>query len=163
MEWTKNVAQPIRQVAPRWSLRGLKEDFGELTADVVLLSGEVHLGRKPVIWLNLSWLPVIHSVLKGALRFTSSSEREKFSRLVLHQLHPVDKVLDLANRLDERMSELNGGRMWMAAHMRRTDCMCPILLYLFIITCHCVLKLPDMDGRWKQPSKIILNEYANVS
>jgi hypothetical protein len=52
MEWTKNVAQPIWQVAPRLSLRGLKEDYGESTADVVLLAGEIHLGRKPVIWLR---------------------------------------------------------------------------------------------------------------
>lgn len=38
----------MRQVAPRRILRGLKEDFGDLTEDVVLLAGEIHLGRKPV-------------------------------------------------------------------------------------------------------------------
>jgi hypothetical protein len=44
----KSVVFPIRQVAPRQTLRGLREDFGHLTADVVLLAGEVHNDRKPV-------------------------------------------------------------------------------------------------------------------
>lgn len=61
MEWTKHVAQPIRQVAPRWSLRGLKEDYGESTADVVLLAGEIHLGRKPVIQFHY---PDFHSFIR---------------------------------------------------------------------------------------------------
>jgi hypothetical protein len=48
MELAKHVALPIRQVAPRRTLRGFKEDFGHLTEDVVLLAGEIHLHRKPV-------------------------------------------------------------------------------------------------------------------
>lgn len=54
MDYVKHVALPIRQVAPRQSLRGFKEDFAHLTADVVLLSGEIHLGRKPVSVLSSS-------------------------------------------------------------------------------------------------------------
>jgi hypothetical protein len=38
-------------------------------------------------------------------------------------MRPIDKILDMASRLDERMLNINGGRMWMAAHMRRGDCM----------------------------------------
>lgn len=48
MDYVKNVVNPIRQVAPRRTLRGLREDYGHLTADVVLLTGEVHYERKPV-------------------------------------------------------------------------------------------------------------------
>jgi hypothetical protein len=48
MDFMKHVVYPIRQAAPRDTLRGLQEDYGYLTADVVLLAGEVHLWRKPV-------------------------------------------------------------------------------------------------------------------
>lgn len=48
MDYIKSVAFPIRQVTPRQTLRGLQEDYGHLTADVVLLAGEVHYERKPV-------------------------------------------------------------------------------------------------------------------
>lgn len=36
-------------------------------------------------------------------------------------MRPPDKVLELADKFDERMTAMNGGRMWMAAHMRRGD------------------------------------------
>lgn len=126
MDYTKHVALPIRQVAPRRSLRGFKEDYAHLTADVVLLSGEIHLYRKPV---SNVFLPIFRGLIylclicKGGLRFTTSQARENFSRLVLYQMRPIDKILELASRLDERMLALNEGRMWMAAHMRRGDCM----------------------------------------
>ena len=48
MDYIKSVAFPIRRVAPRNTLRGLQEDYGHLTADVVLLVGEVYYERKPV-------------------------------------------------------------------------------------------------------------------
>lgn len=48
MEYIKSVTFPIKQVAPRETLRGLWEDYGHLTEDVVLLEGEVHYQRKPV-------------------------------------------------------------------------------------------------------------------
>lgn len=59
---------------------------------------------------------------KGGLRFTTAEGRDQFSRLVLHQMRPIDKVLDLADLLNQRMLALNSGRMWVAAHMRRGDC-----------------------------------------
>jgi hypothetical protein len=48
MEYAKCVVTPIRQVAPRTSLRGLQEDYEHINADVVLLEGEIHNLRKPV-------------------------------------------------------------------------------------------------------------------
>lgn len=59
---------------------------------------------------------------QGGLRFTSTYNRDIFSRLVLYEMLHTDRVLDLANLFHERMSKRNGGRMWMAAHMRRGDC-----------------------------------------
>ena len=34
----------------------------------------------------------------------------------------IDNILTLAERISDRMFALNGGRLWMAAHMRRGDC-----------------------------------------
>jgi hypothetical protein len=48
MDYIKNVVRPIRQVAPRQTLRGLREDYADITADVLLLTGELHYERKPV-------------------------------------------------------------------------------------------------------------------
>lgn len=44
----KHVVSPIYEAAPRDRLRGLYEDFGNVSARVLLLRGEVHWGRKPV-------------------------------------------------------------------------------------------------------------------
>ncbi|EGO23366.1 hypothetical protein SERLADRAFT_469217 [Serpula lacrymans var. lacrymans S7.9] len=104
MEYVKNVVNPIRQVVPRQSIRGVEEDYGDLNEDVVLLRGEIHYQRKP-----------------GSLRFTTPEGRDRFSRLVLYEMRAIDKVLELATSLGNRMTELNGGRMWMGAHMRRGD------------------------------------------
>ncbi|EGN96359.1 hypothetical protein SERLA73DRAFT_186078 [Serpula lacrymans var. lacrymans S7.3] len=104
MDFVKYVVEPIRQTVPRESIRGFFDDFANVDADVVVLAGETHLYRKP-----------------GALRFASPEKRDAFARIVLHNVVPTDKVLDLARRLDSRLSELNGGRMWVGAHMRRGD------------------------------------------
>ena len=47
-DFDKTVIQPIRQVVPRSSIRGFMDDYYHVDADVVLLEGEVHVGRKPV-------------------------------------------------------------------------------------------------------------------
>lgn len=62
MDYVKNVVNPIRQVVPRRTIRGLTEDYGHLTADVVLLAGEVHYERKPVSCheVRLSLLFIAH-------------------------------------------------------------------------------------------------------
>lgn len=48
MDYVKHVADPVRHVAPRQSIRGFVDDYDHSMADVVLLAGELHLGRKPV-------------------------------------------------------------------------------------------------------------------
>jgi hypothetical protein len=68
MEYVKNVVQPIRQVAPRHILRGLQEDYGHLTADVVLLAGEVHYERKPVSY-GATPNAHAHMAIRGAFGF----------------------------------------------------------------------------------------------
>ncbi|KAF9229267.1 hypothetical protein BS17DRAFT_792228 [Gyrodon lividus] len=104
MDFVKHVVMPIRQVAPRTSIRGFVEDYVNVGADVVLLAGETHLYRKP-----------------GQMLFTSRSTQELFQRLVLHHVVPLDKVHDLARKLDFRISAMNNGRQWMASHVRRGD------------------------------------------
>jgi hypothetical protein len=47
-EFDKTVIWPIKQVVPRSSIRGFKDDYYHVDTDVVLLTGEVHLYRKPV-------------------------------------------------------------------------------------------------------------------
>ena len=48
MDYAKTVVNPIRQVAKRSTIRGFKDDYYHLDADVVVLAGETHLYRKPV-------------------------------------------------------------------------------------------------------------------
>lgn len=48
MDYLKSVVEPIKQIAPRSALKGLVDDYESETADVLLLEGEIHLGRKPV-------------------------------------------------------------------------------------------------------------------
>jgi hypothetical protein len=48
MDYTKTVVDPIRQVAPRSQIRGFVEDYSPVKAEVLMLEGEIHLGRKPV-------------------------------------------------------------------------------------------------------------------
>lgn len=44
----KDVVLPIYEAVPRHGIRGLYEDFYQISERVLLLRGEVHLGRKPV-------------------------------------------------------------------------------------------------------------------
>lgn len=48
MDYLKSVVEPIKQVAPRSSLKGLIDDYADMDENVVLLEGETHLNRKPV-------------------------------------------------------------------------------------------------------------------
>jgi hypothetical protein len=47
-EFTKSIVHPIRQVLRRSTIRGFKDDYYDVDADVVVLAGETHLNRKPV-------------------------------------------------------------------------------------------------------------------
>lgn len=104
MEWLKSVVKPIKQVAPLRSIRGWQEDYAFLDHDVVLLEGEIHLGRKP-----------------GAMFFSTPEARDGYARIVLESVRPIDKIRELGETLAERMRRRVGGRMWMAGHMRRGD------------------------------------------
>jgi hypothetical protein len=48
------VVFPIKQIAPRSSIRGFKDDYHDVDADVVVIAGEVHVTRKVVSTLLLS-------------------------------------------------------------------------------------------------------------
>jgi hypothetical protein len=56
------------------------------------------------------------------MRFTEVSGRTKYASLVLHDVRFPSKVFALADGLAARMRKMNGGRLWMGAHMRRGDC-----------------------------------------
>jgi len=100
----KTVVQPIKEVVHRSTLRGFKEDFYHVDADIVVLSGETHLFRKP-----------------AAMRFTEVSARVEYANMVVHDIRFPPKVFALADALAARMRTRNGGRLWMGAHMRRGD------------------------------------------
>lgn len=97
--------EPSRQVAPVHELRGVIEDWDHIHADVLLLEGELHLYRKP-----------------GFLRFTTPEARDAYSEMVLESFRPAERIMTLAKKIADRMTEVNGGRQWMGAHMRRGDC-----------------------------------------
>ncbi|KAH9058101.1 hypothetical protein EDB87DRAFT_1627498 [Lactarius vividus] len=104
MDFAKIIVGDLRQVAPRSSIRGFKDDYHDVDADVVVLAGETHLGTKP-----------------GAMRFTEQLERHRYAGTVVHSLVQPQQVFDLAEVLSSRMRQRTGGRMWMGAHMRRGD------------------------------------------
>ncbi|KZP26132.1 hypothetical protein FIBSPDRAFT_909313 [Athelia psychrophila] len=104
MDYVKNVVWPIRDIVPIHTIRSFREDFVQMTEDVVLLAGEIHYERKP-----------------GSVRFTTTSGRDFFSRIVLHSVRAPPYVYALVEKLANRIQEKVGGRMWVGAHMRRGD------------------------------------------
>jgi len=56
------------------------------------------------------------------MRFTEESSQIRFATMVVHSFLFTPKILDLAETLAGRMRRINGGRLWMGAHMRRGDC-----------------------------------------
>ncbi|KAH9081639.1 hypothetical protein EDB83DRAFT_2539219 [Lactarius deliciosus] len=104
MDFAKTVVNHLTEVAPRSSIRGFRDDYYDVDADVVVLAGETHLYRKP-----------------GSLRFTGALARNRYANTVVHSLIPPQKVFDLAEVLANRMRLLTEDRLWMGAHMRRGD------------------------------------------
>ncbi|KAF8321692.1 hypothetical protein DL93DRAFT_2051444, partial [Clavulina sp. PMI_390] len=100
----KSIAHRATRVVQSASMNGLVDDLRNRTEDVLLVTGELHDQRRP-----------------GFLFFTSPTARDDFTSTVLHGLTHIDSISLLADALAERMRELNGGRMWMAAHWRRGD------------------------------------------
>lgn len=152
MDFTKDVVKTIQRVAPYERLRGFVEDFAKIEDDVVLLEGEIHLGRKP-----------------GSLYFTTEKGRDNFATIVLRNLRPSEEVRNLAKRLVRRMHALNQGRHWIAAHMRRGDCMCRDLsikgTYSYSYICPVVtvgwINESTLQGDWRVP--IIFYRADHVS
>ncbi|EJT97837.1 hypothetical protein DACRYDRAFT_24792 [Dacryopinax primogenitus] len=100
----KHVTEPIRQVAPTTMLRGLVDDWDNITDEVLVLEGEVHLWRKP-----------------GSLRFTTPAGRSEFEQIVLHSMQPHPRVREIGELVARHVFELVQGRMWFAGHLRRGD------------------------------------------
>jgi hypothetical protein len=80
------------------NVKGFVQQFGNITADVVVLKGEIHLGRKP-----------------GGLRFTTIERARQFARLVLKDMRNTQAVRNLALRVIDRIDSINDGRLWLAA------------------------------------------------
>ena len=47
-EMDKAVVSPIKQIAPRSSIQGFKDDYYDVDADVVVIAGDIHPWRKAV-------------------------------------------------------------------------------------------------------------------
>ena len=124
MEMLKAVDQPVAQVAMISQLRGIMDEYDHNTAEVLLLEGEVHSNTKP-----------------GHIRFTTAEARTDFAGLVLKGVRrecctpsllqrrylaccaiAIPPIRELAERLARRLQDMNEGRQWMSAHMRRGDC-----------------------------------------
>ena len=56
------------------------------------------------------------------MRFTEDSARFKYASMAVHTFIQPQPILALAEILAARMHQLNGGRLWMGAHIRRGDC-----------------------------------------
>ncbi|VDC06539.1 unnamed protein product [Peniophora sp. CBMAI 1063] len=104
VEMFKAVTDWETEVAPLESMRGLVDGLGMEPANVVHVQGETHWNRKA-----------------GQLRFTTGEARTQFAGLVLHGVHPIPAVRALGECFSKRMLDLNNGRQYLAAHMRRGD------------------------------------------
>jgi len=56
------------------------------------------------------------------MRFTEDRARLEFAGIAIHAVLRPQPILALGEILAERMRQLNGGRLWMGAHLRRGDC-----------------------------------------
>ncbi|KAH9058115.1 hypothetical protein EDB87DRAFT_952861 [Lactarius vividus] len=100
----KTIVGHLKEAVQRSSIRGFRDDYHDVDADVVVLAGETHIGTKP-----------------GAMRFTEEQGRNRYANTVVHSLIPPQKIFDLAEVLSSRMLQRTEGRSWMGAHMRRGD------------------------------------------
>jgi hypothetical protein len=56
------------------------------------------------------------------MRFTEDRARAKYASMILRAFVQPQPILALGEILAARMRRLNGGRLWMGAHIRRGDC-----------------------------------------
>jgi hypothetical protein len=56
------------------------------------------------------------------MRFTEDRARLEYAGMAVHAILQPRPILALGEILAERIRQLNGGRLWMGAHIRRGDC-----------------------------------------
>jgi hypothetical protein len=56
------------------------------------------------------------------MRFTEDRARLEYAGMAVHSILQPQPILALGEILAGRMRQLNGGRLWMGAHIRRGDC-----------------------------------------
>jgi hypothetical protein len=56
------------------------------------------------------------------MRFTEDFACSQYASMAVHTFIQPQPILTLAKILAARMHKLNGGRLWMGAHIRRGDC-----------------------------------------
>jgi hypothetical protein len=56
------------------------------------------------------------------MRFTEDRARLEFAGMAVYVILQPQPILALGEILAARMRQLNGGRLWMGAHLRRGDC-----------------------------------------
>ncbi|KAI0036562.1 hypothetical protein K488DRAFT_82003 [Vararia minispora EC-137] len=104
VEMFKAVTDWEDEVVDVTVMKGLVDQFGNDPADVVHVQGETHWNRKA-----------------GQLKFSTAEQRTHFASLVLHGIHPIPSIRALGDRMALRMADVNEGRQYLAAHMRRGD------------------------------------------
>lgn len=97
MDYVKNVVSPIKQVAPRDTLRSFQDDYGNITADVIHLAGEVHYERKPVSLQFTAPYHHTHFFLSRAafvlrLRLTETSSRVLYFSMCAQRIRCMNLV-----------------------------------------------------------------------
>ena len=56
------------------------------------------------------------------MRFTEDRTRLEYASMAVRTILQPQPILALGEILAARMRRLNGGRLWMGAHVRRGDC-----------------------------------------
>jgi ribosomal protein S27AE len=63
------------------------------------------------------------------MRFTSSAARDAYTQIGLYAMRAPEKYWHVAARVEAHMRAKCGGRMFMAAHIRRGDCESSFSIY----------------------------------
>jgi len=98
LDLVKWVVKPRIEIVPRENIRGFVQDFANITEELFVLRGEIHLGRKP-----------------GSMRFLTLERAREFASLVLYDMRVTQAVQNLAGLLIHRIDSLTVGRLWVAA------------------------------------------------
>ncbi|KZT50933.1 hypothetical protein CALCODRAFT_488317 [Calocera cornea HHB12733] len=104
VEHLKFVGFPVKFICMTNRIHGWYDDWSPSVANVLWLQGEIHVNRRP-----------------SDMWFSTPQARDEYSEFVLYTMRRPENILRIAHRVDLRMRKIVGGRMWMAAHMRRGD------------------------------------------